>query len=958
MRVLRFLGASLAVVFLTSSIASAQTVSATTGAINGRVADNTGAVLPGVTVTITSASMMGTRNAVTNQEGQYRFPAVPPGDYLITYELAGFAVVKREGIRVGLGFTATVNVEMAVATLQESVTVTGESPVVDTAATNVTTNFQAEQLANLPNARDFWSILAQAPAIALTRIDVGGSAAGTQTGYVVYGTSGQNRPMVEGIVATEGTGAAGFYYDYGAVEEVSVGTAAHSAEMPWPGVQSQFISKSGGNAFRGKFYADYQNESIQSFNVDADQIGRGAQGGGAANPSLGPEDINRLSSYYDVNADAGGYLKKDRIWWYASVRDQDVSARYANFPVKPHRTRLTNGTGKGTYLLSQNNKLIGYAQAGRKHQPTRLDPFGPTGGSLGPTSALNLSEDSTWEQLYWGWVWKGEYNWVINDAMFLEMRAGQFGYDWPNKPNGTDPRFEDIGNSTVRGGNRDWQRDRRRNQALGSLSYFTDGWGGNHNFKIGGEIFRETVTDFWKDGYPGDHLHVLRNGAPIEVYLFQVPSISENGLWTYSGYIADTWRINNRLTILPGLRFDRYRAFLPEQEHPASRFNPIAQSFTAVNNVIDFNHVAPRLGATFDLTGTGRTVLKINYGQYFFNPGADFLFNVNPNSQVWWTRYRWTDPNGNGRWDQGEEGAVLQRRGGTANESLDPNLENQYTREWAGWFEHELVANFGLRTGAIWRGERDHYQRSNREQPFNAFTVPVNVTDPGPDGRVGTADDGAVMRLLDLPPEFSGRTRNEVANVPNSDSNFLTWEITATKRHSNRWSLHATYAHTWHEDQASGYFGQSVRNNGLPVTPNDLINTSQDGRWEFTSWQAKINATIEAPWDVKVTPTVRHQSGQSFGRTFSVSLPVYGSVRVLAEPIDSRRMDNITVVDLRLEKVFRVMSQRSVSGFIDLYNMFNSNAEQNIVWGSGGTFLRPLNIIPPRIVRFGAKFDW
>jgi hypothetical protein len=941
---------------LALSSASAQTVSSTTGAINGKVTDNTNAVLPGVTITISSPSMMGTRTAVTNQDGQYRFPAVPPGDYTLTYELSGFGTVKREAIRVGLGFTATVNVEMGVATLQESVTVTGESPVVDTAATTITTNFESEQLANLPNARDFWAILAQAPAISLTRIDVGGSAAGTQTGYFVYGTTGQNRPMVEGIVATEGTAAAGFYYDYGAVEEVSVGTAAHSAEMPWPGVQSQFISKSGGNAYHGSFYGDYQNENIQAFNVDADQIARGAQGG----LGLEPKDINRLTKYRDINTDAGGYLKRDRLWWYGSFRDQDVSARYANFPVKPHRTRLTNYTGKGTYLLSQNNKFIGYAQAGRKHQPTRLDPFGPTGGSLSPTTAINLSEDSTWEQLYWGWVWKGEYNWVVNDAMFFEMRAGQFGYNWPNKPNGSDPRFEDIGNLEVRGGNRDWNRNRRRNQVLGSLSYFKDGWAGSHNFKFGAEAYRETVTDTWIDGYPGDILHVMNARRPIEVYLFQTPSTSENGLWTYSGYISDTWRINDRLTILPGLRFDRYRAFLPEQEHPIGRFNTTAQSFAAVDKVIAWNLFAPRLGATFDVRGDGRTVVKVNYGQYWFNPGADFLFNVNPNSQVWWTRHSWTDPNDNGRWDPGEQSAVpLATRGGSATEGLDPNLKNQYTLEWAAWLEHELVANFGVRTGLIWRGERNHYQRFNQNQPFDGFTVPTSVTDPGPDGSVGTADDGGAVQLLNLATEYRGLPAvNLSRNVPNSDSNFLTWEITGTKRYTNRWSLLATFAHTWSHDQQSAFFGQNVRNNVLPVTPNDLINAGTDGQYDFTSWQSKISATYEAPWNVKLTPTVRHQSGQQFGRTFSVSLPSYGSVRVLAEPLDSQRQDNITVVDMRAEKVFPFLGARRISGFFDLFNMFNSNAEQNMSWSSGTSYLRPLNIIPPRIVRFGAKVEW
>ena len=178
----RFLALPLSLLLLSTSVAAAQAVSATTGAINGRVTDNTGAILPGVTVTLASPSMMGTRTAITTAEGQYRFPAIPPGVYQLTYELSGFGTVRRDEIRVTLGFTATVNVELGVATLQESVTVTGESPVVDTQSTSISTNFDAKQLANLPSARDLWAILAESPGVQMNRIDVGGSAAGTQTG--------------------------------------------------------------------------------------------------------------------------------------------------------------------------------------------------------------------------------------------------------------------------------------------------------------------------------------------------------------------------------------------------------------------------------------------------------------------------------------------------------------------------------------------------------------------------------------------------------------------------------------------------------------------------------------------------------------------------------------------------------------------------------------------------------
>ena len=951
MRLVRFLAFALTLIIFAAPVGSAQTVSATTGAINGRVTDNTGAVLPGVTVTIGSPSMMGTRSAVTTEEGQYRFPAIPPGVYQITYELAGFGKVTRDEIRVTLGFTATVNVEMGVATLQESVTVTGESPVVDTQSTTISTNFDAKQLANLPSARDLWAILAESPAVQMNRIDVGGSAAGTQTGYVTYGTSGQNRPTVEGIVATEGTDAAGFYYDYGSFDEVSVNAAAHSAEMPWPGVQSAFISKSGGNEFHGTFYGDYENESIQSRNTDADQIARGLTASGGLQPS----DLNRLHKYHDVNVGAGGRLIRDRLWWYGSFRDQYVAARIPNFPVKPHPTQLTNYGGKGTYNLSENNKLIAYAQAGRKHQPLRQDSF-----LLGNTTGININEDSTWEQLYWGWVWKGEWNAVINDQTFFEVRGGQFGYNWPNLPNGTGPRFEDTGNNIITGGNRDWNRDRRRNQVLGTLSYFKDGWGGNHNFKVGGEIFRETTIDSWYDGYPGNVVHRLNNTAPTDVYLFE-PGEGHVGLWTYAAFANDTWRVGNRLTINAGLRFDKYVGFLPEQEHLVSRFNPTPQTFGAVDEVINWNLFSPRAGFTYDLTGNGKTIVKLNYGQYWWNPGADFMFNVSENRNGgWWKRYAWTDPNGSGLWEPGEEGStIIERSGGAASESLDPNLENTYTNEAAVWFERELIANFGVRTGFVWRGQRQRYERVDINRPYSAYTDPVTIPDLGPDQVRGNADDGAPIQGYNLPAGFNLPAANVQTNIPNSDSDFYTWEVTGTKRFSNRWSMLASFAHTWVREFENAYFGNTVKQHDLRVTPNDEINTV-DGRHHFTTWQGKLHGTWDSPfWAIKLTPILRHQSGQPQGRTFQFTFRApYGTQRILAEPLGTRRQDNITLFDLRVEKMIRLGGSRTLAGFIDVFNMFNNNAEQNITLASGSNWLRPSNIVPPRIARFGAKFDW
>src|SRR5919106_1710861 len=266
-----------------------------TGTIQGRVADAQGAVLPGVTVTATSPALIQPQTTVTSETGNYRFPAIPPGEYELTYELAGFNSLKRAGISITLGFTANVNVELALATLQETVTVSGASPVIDTTATRTVQNFKLEQLQSIPNGRDMWALLAVTPAVMMGRIDVGGNRAGTQTGYTAYGMNGQVRVLIEGINTTEGTGGAGFYFDYSSLEEVFIGTSGQSAEMPNPGVQSQFIAKSGGNRFSGEGYLDWYNNPLQGSNIPDEYTASEAFNRNPIRPRS-----NEIQKYYDT----------------------------------------------------------------------------------------------------------------------------------------------------------------------------------------------------------------------------------------------------------------------------------------------------------------------------------------------------------------------------------------------------------------------------------------------------------------------------------------------------------------------------------------------------------------------------------------------------------------------------------------------------------------------------------
>jgi hypothetical protein len=949
--ILRYAFAALCVTALLGS-ATVSANQTATGSVVGTVRDRSGAALPNVAITIAGDALMGARTASTAADGNYRIDALPPGDYVLSFSLDGFRTHDHR-VSVVLGFTITVDIELGVASHEEQLTVAARSRVLDRQSTAISETLDAGLLADLPGSRSMSALFEVATGVVTSRIEAGGGSVGAlgSSGSIgAYGTRGSNRPTIEGIVVS-GINAGGLTIDYGSFEQASVLTGSHVPEWATPGVHIQLIARSGGNQYRGTLYADYGNRDWQSFNVDQDQIDHGALSGGG----LSAADANRLWRYGDVNADVGGFIVRDRLWWYSSFRDQEISTRLVNFPVEPHQTRLSNYSGKSTYRIAPGHSLVAYVQAARNHQPNGLDPFGPAGSGLVASTAINTGESSTADQHASGLIWKGEWQAVVHDRLLLEVRLGQFGGGQRWTPYSTAPRFEDTQTLVVRGGNRDWQSQLRRDQFFGNVSYFKNSWMGGHHLRLGVEVTRWRAGETWLSAYPGDVLHVSRNGAPAEVYLFHTPSKSSAGLWTYAAHAADSWQPHRLVSLNLGVRFDGYRVFLPEQEHPAG--SPTAQRFAAVNNLIDWHVVVPRLGAVFDLTGKGTTLAKVALAQYRVAPGNTVGANSNPNSNQWWTRFEWSDLDNSGVWEPGEEGRRLGRRGGTATESLDAALRLPVVNEFAGWFERELPAGIGLRTGFVRRSERDHFERQNVNQPFEAFTVPVSLRDPGPDGIEGTVDDGRLLAAFDLAPErLNEAPLNIVRNVAGSRSEYLTWEIGAARRLRGGWALGSSFSHTWSFDHASAYSGQRVRGNTYPLTPNDLINTGSGGRHEFTTWTAKAHGTYELPWDVRVTPVIWHQSGQPFGRTFTARLR-YGTTTVLAEPIGTRRMDNLTICDLRVEKGFR-MARRRLGAFVDVFNVFNANAEQNILWSSGASYLRPIDIVPPRSARIGARVDW
>lgn len=926
-----------------------------TGSISGEVKDAQGGLLPGVTVTATSPAQIGTLSVITNEAGIYRFPAVPPGEYALMYELAGFGPVRRDGVRITLGFNAQVNVTLAVAALNETLIVSGESPVIDTSATRLQTNYDAQTLGSLPNARDMWSLLSTTPSVTLNRVDVGGATMGTQTTYFAYGYSGQNRPLVEGINTTEGTAAAGFYLDYGSFEEVFIGAAANSAEMPNPGVLTQFVSKSGGNTPSVNVYYDMEDEGFQSRNLAADQVI--PTPGAVIRP-----DGNRLASYKNTNIGVGGPVLRDRIWGFGAFLDQrnSVAAPPSGsfLDGTPFNTKLRNYTGKLTYQQNQNNKFIAYLQHGTKTQPNRTDSSNRLGAPIHITAASTVLQDSP------SWVYKGEWNGTLNQNMFAEVRAGQFGYNFGLDSNTSDTRYESLTTNQVLGGGRDWELRRRRNQFTGALSYFQDNFlGGSHNLKVGAEYLAESGQTLWNQAYANNVIHFVNGDltgplsatSPASVRL-QNNADARNALNTTSAFLTDTWTVQ-RLTVNAGVRFDRYRVWLPEQRLAAGRFTQ-AQTFAERSSIVTFNHLVPRLGASYDVMGDGTTVVKANIGRFYFNTGVNLADALNPNTANQFSDFVWNDLNNDRVFQDGEQGALEQRFGGSSNVSLASDLSNAYTDEASLFVERSVLPDLGVRAGFVWKKDQNGWQQVNSLRPFSAYNVPVSVTDPGPDGLTGTADDRQVS-ALNLDPSLLSASNQLVTNIDGYEGTYKTLEFSANKRYSNRWSALASLSYTWTNEFGNLYFNNrfatAVSNfsffGSYPTNPNEQT------RNDYTNWNAKLSGTVTAGWGVNITPVWKVQSGAPYGRFFQVRLN-YGNQLMLAEPIGERRQDTVSVVDVRAEKQIRFAQKARAAVFVDLFNVMNSNTAVNINWRAGSSFERATTVLGPRIAKFGVKFDW
>src|SRR5262245_32393459 len=639
-RMKRFLG--LVALVIGAGLAAPIAAQVQTGSILVRATDPQGAVMPGVTITISSPVLVsGTMTAVTDAGGVYRFPSLVPGTYNVKLELSGFQTINRETIVVLVGQTTPVDFSMTVASLAENVTFTGASPTVDTTSANVNVNLSEQLIQGTPGGRDIWGLLeAKVPSLVMSRPDVGGTSGGLQGTFSARGTaSAQNTSFLNGINVGDpaAIGAAGFYYDFDAFDDIQVSTGAHDITVPTSGVFLNMVTKTGGNRWNGTTTFTYLNDSTQGRN-DTDPL--------LQKYGFRP-DSNTSDFVSDINVAAGGPLVANKLRFFGSFRDWRV---HANIPVQASQvvldqTNITSGLGNFTYQASQNNRLTGFYSRQRYSKPNRL---------LNNASITVIDSTSDEEDMFD--IVQGLWNSVLGKNFFLDARMGLNKILFPTYQNGGNQQSTTDNATGIVYGNfpTNVVRYRDRYQFNTTAQYYVDqALGGRHEFKFGWDYAHAVTRNETSRVDDVVTTYTSASGAfvPVNVTMFATPQNDATAVNVLALFAQDSYSVR-RMTFIGGLRYEQLEGYLPSQSSPASRFASAniggfgaqARSYDEIRDVVKWHTVGPRASAIFDVTGDGKTAAKASAGRYYYilSTGGGGVSNVNRNAN-YSEQYGWND---------------------------------------------------------------------------------------------------------------------------------------------------------------------------------------------------------------------------------------------------------------------------------------------------------------------------
>jgi len=903
----------------------------TTGEIIGKVMDESGAILPGVTVTLRGAGVPGAPTTVTNETGVYRFPVLPPGTYDLEYVLQGFGVMRREAIPIAVGSTVELDITLKVSTLSETVTVTGESPVVNLASAQVSTNYNREWLWNAPVRRfSYFDLINEAPGVSQTS-QVGSTTSATSLGsstnenqYQIDGTETSSTPWPNTDVVEE-------------VEVLQLGASAEYGNVQ--GAVFNIVTRMGGNKLHGDGNLYVQNDKLTSRNT-TQAFDKGLP--------------YHLDQHRDATVQVSGPFVQDKFWFFGSLQYHRIyDSQPAVDPKFPAKSDARRVFWKFNYNITPNHRFLhGY------HDDFYWIP--DIASEFDAPSSLNMEHghNPTPNLVYTG---------VLSKNTLIEGRFAGFWLQESNEPlqEGApriQTRYSDRDTGFTTGGLSSWSEVRSwRYGPQVKLSHYAENFvGGSHDLKLGVQLStngsvsltgpNDTITTYGLT--PGK----LPNGTT------QLPYYrGTNARWAGT-YVDDTLRFGNRTTVNLGVRYDYSKGYYPGFPFLDALGNTTGQTSQSNDDVYHYSVWSPRVGINYKVSD--RTVVKGHFGRYYSALERDFagivpstttVFNFDcltlicaPGNRVNFTSTR------------------------PADLRVDADRKDPYSNQYIFQIEQELVANLGLQVNYVrkdghdytgWQDIAGQYQQVTYidSAGIDATNQPVQVwrlltpasdriflltTPSGPDGR-------------GLFSKYNGATFMLTKRMSHNWQGVISLVVSKSE---GRIATSARTGPASAQSSAAGSFAQTA------AGPNDYVNT--EGRLiGDRPVVAKAQVVYRFPWGILAAVNAQHQTGRLWSRRINVSSPVARLGFPSAPAINmeantgDRRVADVNLIDLRAQKDFALSTRThtTLSVFIDALNMTNNAAFESVGSQTGTAttaFGVPTRYILPRRLQLGAKIRW
>ncbi len=859
-----------------------------TGAITGKVTDDQNNALPGVTVTLTSPALMGARSRVTDANGDYRFPALPPGNYTMRTELQGFRAAVRENIRVNTTVTLTIDLEMRPTAVAEEVTVVAQSPTVDVKSTETASvTLSNEILRNIPYSQFTSDIVNLAPGV---NDNVAyGASANTGIAYTVDGVN----------VADPEAGSAWVFLDHNIIEEAKIMGIGLPAEYGnFTGVIFNLVTKSGGNEFSGHVEFDFQGKQ------DDKPKGLWQAVNNQAYATDFPDLTSPLLKLMDANAHLGGPIKRDRLWFYTGAQFYRTWRYPTGFP-EAVDYKQPRWFGK---ITAQATPTLNFSAT------LEIDQY----MGINRDSGSTVSPEATVEQDSPEVVGNFSLTKILSPKTFFDIKGAFFwGYYYLDPETGKDTymHFSLDENFRYYSAGYFFYADRTRFQANASLTHYVEDFiAGAHDFKFGAEVERSSVRNRYgytgKGGPLGEHVtYYDYYGEPYLAYQYE--GYDTNTRYTRAELFAqDAWQISKRLNINLGLRFS----------------NNWGQVKGVKGNVYTSTRLAPRFGLVFDVFGDKSTIFKAHYGQFTEAMLASYHDRMNPGSAYSdYISYEWIG----GKWVEWDR---------TVHEELyhmDADIKHPYLEQYTIGLERELFQDTSISLTYIARRWNNLIGPIDRAADYSLIDMPVKM----PDGNTtnfqiyertsATVGDYDYL-ITNLLRAYEDKMTPWIIEKPYRQYDGL--EVLFNKRFSNRWQFLGSYVYSKAKGTLDNGFADDIGWGGAVGDPNFWVNGDGNSTSDPTH-MIKIQATYIIPViDLSVNAYFRGITGDAWTTRYRTRRLNQGRVTFFVEDRGSNHYPMETLLDVRLEKIFTISQKYRLGILIDVFNVFNDDVITS--WGT------------------------